>query len=91
MSTLGKTTSTYELSSDSEDELDWEEVAVPQVQHIELEEQAGPSISSNIEVTLEAYPTQRKGEKQYAVFLSLINERIEAALQEEVSWWNLAC
>jgi hypothetical protein len=72
MSTLGKSTSTYDFSSDSEAELDWEEVAVPQVQHIELEDQAGPSISSNIEVTLDAYPTKRKGEKQYAVFLGLM-------------------
>ena len=37
MSTNGKT-STYDVLSDSEDELDWEEVTVPQAQHIELEE-----------------------------------------------------
>jgi len=68
MSTQGKT-STYDVHSDSEDELDWEEGAVPQAQHIELEDQAGPSMGPNIEVILEAYPTRRKGDTQYAVFL----------------------
>jgi hypothetical protein len=32
MSTKGKT-STYDVLSNSEDELDWEEVTVPQAQH----------------------------------------------------------
>ena len=35
MSTKGKT-STYDVSSDSKYELDWEEVTVPQAQNIEL-------------------------------------------------------
>lgn len=66
---------TYDALSDSEDELDWEEVTVPQVQHIELEEdQAGPSTRPNIEVTLEAYSTRRKGDVQYVVFLYLTDE-----------------
>jgi hypothetical protein len=91
MSTLGETRSTYDFSSDSDDEFGWEEVAVPQAQDIELEDQAGPSIRSNIEVTLEAYPTQRKGDRRYAVFLGLTGGRFEAALQEEVSWRHLAC
>jgi hypothetical protein len=79
MSTLGETRSTNDFSSDSEDELDWEEVAVPQAQYIELEDEAGPSTKSNIEVTFEAYPTQRKGDKKYAVSLGLTDERFEAA------------
>jgi hypothetical protein len=37
MSTDGKT-STYDVLSESEDKLDWEEVTVFQAQHIELEE-----------------------------------------------------
>ena len=91
MSTKGKT-STYDALSDSEDELDWEEVTVPQAQYIELEEdQAGPSTRPNIEVTLEAYPTRRKGDTKYAAFLYLMDERFELALQEEVFWWHLAC
>ncbi|KAI0288071.1 hypothetical protein BC826DRAFT_1107975 [Russula brevipes] len=66
MSTQDKAGSTYDFSSDSEDELDWEEVAVPQAQHLELEEdqEAGPSTRPNIEVTLEAYPSPRKGSAQ---------------------------
>ncbi|KAH9992061.1 hypothetical protein BJV77DRAFT_1060568 [Russula vinacea] len=60
MSTHDITRSTSNSFSDSEDELDWEEVAVPQVQHIELEDQAGPSTRPNIEVTLEAYSTQER-------------------------------
>ena len=74
MSTQDKTRlSTYDSFSDSEDELDWEEVAVPQAQHLELEleDQAGPSTRPNIEVTLEAYSTKRKGDKKYAVFLGI--------------------
>lgn len=77
MSTHDITRSTSNSFSDSEDELDWEEVAVPQVQHIELEDQAGPSTRPNIEVTLEAYSTQRKGKTQYAVFFCLIIECFE--------------
>ena len=77
MTTQSETLSTYDFASDSEDELDWEEVAVPQVQHIELEDQAGPSTRPNIEVTLEAYSTQRKGKTQYAVFFCLIVECFE--------------
>ena len=84
-------TSTYDVLSDSEDELDWEEVTVPQAQHIELDEdQVGPSTRHNIEVTLEAYPTSRKGDTQYVVFLYLTDERFEVALQEEV-WRHPAC
>ncbi|KAH9985042.1 hypothetical protein BJV74DRAFT_946268 [Russula compacta] len=64
MSTHGKTVSTYDLASDSEDEFDWEEVAVPQAQHSDLEDQSGPSTRPNIEVTLEAYHTQGKGATQ---------------------------
>ena len=71
MSTHGKTVSTYDFASDSEDEFDWEEVAVPQAQHLELEDQPDPSTRPNIEVTLEAYPTQGKGATQYAVPLVL--------------------
>jgi hypothetical protein len=82
---------TYDVLSDSEDELDWEEVTVPQAQHIELEEdQAGPSTRPNIEVTLEAYSTRRKGDAQYAGFLYPTDERFEIALQEEVFWWHSA-
>ncbi|KAF8467598.1 Rad4-domain-containing protein [Russula ochroleuca] len=64
MSTHDITRPTDDFFSDSEDELDWEEVVVPQAQHIQLEDQAGPSTRPNIEVTLEAYPTQRKGKTQ---------------------------
>jgi hypothetical protein len=69
MSTQDKAGSTYNFSSDSEDELDWEEVAVPQAQHLELEEdqEAGPSTRPNIEVILEAYPSPGKGSARYAL------------------------
>jgi len=92
MSTKDKP-STYDVLSDSEDELDWEEVTVPQAQHIELEDdQAGPpSTRPNIEVTLEAYPTRREGEKQYVNSLYLTDERLKVALQEEVFWRHPAC
>jgi hypothetical protein len=91
MSTEDKT-SAYDVLSDSEDELDWEEVTVPPAQHLELEEDlAGPSTRPNIEVTLEAYPTSRKGDTQFAVFLYLMDERFEVALQEEVFWRHPAC
>ena len=91
MSTPDITRSTNDSFSDSEDELDWEEVAVPQAQHLELEDQAGPSTRPNIEVTLDAHHTKRKGDKQYAFFLCLPDGHFEAVLQEEVSWWHLAC
>ena len=91
MSTKGKT-STYDVLSDSEDELDWEEVTVPQAQHIELEEdRAGPSTRPNIEVTLEAYPSSRKGDAKYAVFFYLMDECFEVALQEEIFWRHPTC
>jgi hypothetical protein len=91
MSTKDKTP-TYDVLSDSEDESDWEEVTVPQAKYIELEEdQAGPSTRPNIEVTLEAYPTRRKGDKKYAVFLYLTDEHFKVALQEEVFWRHPAC
>jgi len=64
MSTQSKTASTYDFSGDSEDELDWEEVSVPQAQHLELDDDQapgqGPSTRPNIEVTLEAYPAHGK-------------------------------
>jgi hypothetical protein len=91
MSTKDKT-STYDVASDSEDELDWEEVTVPQAQQMELEEdQGGPSTRPTIEVTLEAYSTHRKGDTQYAVFPYLTEERFEVALQEEAFWRDPAC
>ena len=60
--------STYDVLSDSEDELDWEEVTVPQA-HIELEDQEGPSTRPNIEVILEAYPTSRKSDTVRSFYL----------------------
>jgi xeroderma pigmentosum group C-complementing protein len=87
MSTKGKT-STYDVLSESEDEFDWEEVTVPQAQHIELEEledQAGPSTRPNIEVTLEAYPTRRKGDARYVGFLDLTGERFKARYRKKSS------
>ena len=72
MTTQSKTTSTYDFASDSEDELDWEEVAVPQAQQLELEDprdddqaEQGSSTRPNIEVTLEAYPTHTRDGTQY--------------------------
>jgi hypothetical protein len=71
MSTQSKASSTYDFATDSEDELDWEEVSVPQVQHLELDDprdddQAGqgPSARPNIEITLETYPLHAKDGKQ---------------------------
>jgi xeroderma pigmentosum group C-complementing protein len=85
MSTKGKT-STYDFLTDSEDEIDWEEVAIPQAQQIELEEdQAGPSTKPNIEVILEAYPTSRKGDTQYAVLLFLTDERLKSCYRKKFS------
>ena len=80
MSTKAKTP-TYDFLSDSEDELDWEEVIVPQAQEIEPEEdQAGPSTRPNIEITLETYTTRRKGDAQYAGFLYLMDEQFQVAI-----------
>ena len=91
MSTKGNTP-TYDVLSDSEDEFDWEEVTVPQAQHIELEEdQAGPSTRHNIEVTLEVYPTNRKGDTRYVIFFYPTDERFEVALQKEVFWQHPTC
>lgn len=46
----------HNFSSDSEDELDWEEVAVPQAEHpVVPEDQAEPRPRPDIEVTLDAY------------------------------------
>ena len=70
--------STYDVLSDSEDELDWEEVTVPQA-HIELEDQEGPSTRPNIEVTLEAYPTSQKRDTQYAAFICLMGDCLKHA------------
>jgi hypothetical protein len=86
MSTQSKTGSTYDFASDSEDELDWEEVSVPQVQHLELEDddaRQGPSTRQNIEVTLEVHPTRRKDGTPYAVFLFLIDERVNAVIGQK--------
>jgi hypothetical protein len=84
MSTQSKTASTYDFSGDSEDELDWEEVSVPQAQHLELDDDQapgqGPSTRPNIEVTLEAYPAHGKDGTKYAVFLVLTDEAVEAAI-----------
>jgi hypothetical protein len=87
-----KDISTYDVLSDSEDELDWEEVTVPQAQHIELEEdQAGPSTRPNIEVTFEAYPSHREGNTRYEGFSCLADEHFEVALQEKVIRRHPAC
>ncbi|KAI9443537.1 Rad4-domain-containing protein [Lactarius indigo] len=60
MSTQGAEELAHNFSSDSEDEFDWEEVAVPQAGHFVPEDQAGPSTKPNIEITLDAYPGQGK-------------------------------
>ncbi|KAF8264379.1 hypothetical protein EI94DRAFT_1772689 [Lactarius quietus] len=60
MSTPGEEDLAHNFSSDSEDELDWEEVAVPQAEHLVPEDQAGPRTRVNIEVTLDAYSVQGK-------------------------------
>ena len=83
MSTQSKTGSTDDFASDSEDELDWEEVAVPRAQHLELEDDEaaqGPSTRQNLEVTLEVHPTRGKNGTQYAVFLVLLDEQVKAAI-----------
>jgi hypothetical protein len=76
MTTQSKTTSTHDFASDSEDEFDWEEVAVPPAQQLELDDprdddqaEQGSSTRPNIEVTLDAYPTNAK--TQYEVVSSL--------------------
>ena len=70
MSTQGADVLAHNFSSDSEDELDWEEVAVPQAEHFVPEDQAGPpSTRPTIEVTLDAYSARGKDGKQYAVLL----------------------
>ncbi|KAI0248652.1 hypothetical protein BJV78DRAFT_1131036 [Lactifluus subvellereus] len=53
---------TYNSAGDSEDEFDWEEVPVPEAQHLEpdAKDQVGPSTRPNIEVTLEAHPAKGK-------------------------------
>ncbi|KAH8984346.1 hypothetical protein EDB92DRAFT_1887514 [Lactarius akahatsu] len=60
MSTHSAEELAYNFSSDSEDELDWEEVAVPQAEYSAPEDQAGPPTRPNIEITLDAYPAQGK-------------------------------
>ena len=72
MSTPEKTGSTHDFSSDSEDELDWEEVAVPQPEHLAPEDQAEPCARLDIEVTLDAYPARGKDGKQYEVLPYLV-------------------
>ena len=71
---MSTTELTYNSASDSEDEFDWEEVAVPEAQHFEpdAEDQEGPSTRPNIEVTLEALPVKGKDGTQYAVLLVLV-------------------
>lgn len=72
MSTQGAEDLAHNFSSDSEDELDWEEVAVPQAEHLVQEDQAEPRLSPNIEVTLDTYPAQGKNGTQYVVLLYLV-------------------
>ncbi|KAH9053373.1 hypothetical protein EDB87DRAFT_1651420 [Lactarius vividus] len=60
MSTKSAEELAHDFSSDSEDELDWEEVAVPQAEYSVPEDQAGPSTRPNIEITLDAYPARGK-------------------------------
>jgi hypothetical protein len=70
---MSATELTYNSASDSEDEFDWEEVAVPEAQHLELNaEDQGLSTRPNIEVTLEAHPAKGKDGTQYAVLLVLL-------------------
>ena len=83
MSTRSKTGSTYDFASDTEDELDWEEVSVPQAQHLELEDDdagQGPSTRGNIEVTLEVHPKRGKDGTSYAVSLVPVDEGVKAAI-----------
>lgn len=72
MSMQGADTLADNFSSDSEDELDWEEVAVPQAEHFVLEDQAGPYPRPNIEVTLDAHPARGKDGTQYVFLLYLV-------------------
>ena len=74
MSTQGADVLAHNFSSDSEDELDWEEVAVPQAKHFAPEDQAGPSTRPNIEVTLDAYPVRGKDGTQYVVLFYLVEQ-----------------
>jgi hypothetical protein len=93
MSTQSKTDSTDDFASDSEDELDWEEVAVPPVQHLELEDDEaaqGPSTRPNIEVTLDVHPTRGKDGTQYEIFLVLVDERVKAAIGQRFRVESLA-
>ncbi|KAH9013188.1 hypothetical protein EDB83DRAFT_2576942, partial [Lactarius deliciosus] len=60
MSTQSAEEFAHDFSSDTEDELDWEEVAVPQAEYSVQEDQAGSSARPNIEITLDAYPAQGK-------------------------------
>lgn len=86
--------STTEFASDSEDEFDWEEVAVPtaaQPLELDSEDQAGPSTRPNIEVTLEVHPTQGKDRTQYAVLLVLRRTSALRLLQEETSRRDFPC
>lgn len=72
MSTKSADDLAYNLTSDSEDELDWEEVAVPQPEHLAPEDQAEPCARLDIEVTLDAYPARGKDGKQYDVLPYLV-------------------
>ena len=72
MSTKSADDLAYNLTSDSEDELDWEEVAVPQPEHLAPEDQAEPCARLDIEVTLDAYPARGKDGKQYEVLPYLV-------------------
>ena len=72
MSTKSADDMVYNLTSDSEDELDWEEVAVPQPEPLAPEDQAEPCARLDIEVTLDAYPARGKDGKQYEVLPYLV-------------------
>lgn len=63
----------HNFSSDSEDELDWEEVAVPQAEHLVVppEDQAEPRPRPNIEVTLDAYSVKGAKGKDDAQYVAL--------------------
>ncbi|KAH9020526.1 hypothetical protein EDB83DRAFT_2432250 [Lactarius deliciosus] len=60
MSTQSAEEFAHNFSSDTEDELYWEEVAVPQAEYSVQEDHAGSSATPNIEITLDAYPAQGK-------------------------------
>jgi hypothetical protein len=61
----------HNFSSDSEDELDWEEVAVPQAEQLVPEDQAEPHTRPNIEVTLDAYSVKGVKGKDGAQYVAL--------------------